>query len=524
MCCALTISVGLGLAMLVVNPAPAFESSGASPLASKPPLSDGDAALAASASNTFGVNLFRRVLAESSGRNVFISPLSMSTALSMAAEGARGETLTQMRSALAVPPTRLASQQPMDEMHQSMLALRSRLLAAAGDPSPEVRTKLTELERELAETNAKADELRNRQHFTESHKWSERAQAIASEINTLRTTIDRFKLSVANALWVDQAFPLVPAYVAKVDKHYGTGGVAPVSLRKNPEGARRTINTWVESRTNNRIVDLLPKGSIQADTALVITNAVYFKGDWAEPFEEKQTKSDGFLRPDQVPLPVKMMRDEYRTAPYAALEADGSVFHTPDRVPKDEAKWPATYPGDGGFTLLEIPYRGNELSMVIIVPRAIGGLASVESKLTSEALSAWIGALQSRPVDVAVPRFKLEFEAEMSGPLKAMGMQRAFVPPQNADGADFGGMSTSTALSEQLYIGQVRHKAFVEVAEQGTEAAAATAVMMAVGSAPRVEETVPFVPVFRADRPFLFVIRDRLTGVLLFMGRVSSIP
>ena len=174
------------------------------------------------------------------------------------------------------------------------------------------------------------------------------------------------------------------------------------------------------------------------------------------------------------------------------------------------------YPGKDGFTMVELPYRAGGLAMVVLAPQSPDGLAALEAKLTPEKLAAWVTGLAKRKVHVVLPKFRLETNYRMKPTLKAMGMVSAFAPG-GPKGADFSGMNVSRR--PDLYISAVIHKAFVDVNEEGTEAAAATAVVMTLKSA---RFRAPFVPTFKADRPFLFLIRDTRSGTILFLGRVTN--
>jgi serine protease inhibitor len=183
---------------------------------------------------------------------------------------------------------------------------------------------------------------------------------------------------------------------------------------------------------------------------------------------------------------------------------------------------PDLYLDSHGFAMLEMPYKGEQLSMVVIVPQSADGLADLEKKLSSDQLQTWIDRLQRRAVNVFLPKFKLETTYKMADTLKAMGMARAFADPRDpANGAQFDGMNASQDPEQKLYISKVIHKAFVEVSEKGTEAAAATAVRVGP-RAMSVGRSLSFTPTFHADKPFLFVIRDKPTGTILFVGRVTD--
>lgn len=280
----------------------------------------------------------------------------------------------------------------------------------------------------------------------------------------------------------------------------------------------------MEDRTEQRIKDLIPSGALTALTRLVITNAIYFQGQWTVPFQEASTRPQDFTRGDGTLTSVRMMNDPWRSSgSYAAFTGAGEFFETPIQIPANEAQRPPTYPDDAGFQMLQLPYKGGDLAMVFLLPRSARGLSALEDLLTQANLSAWLARLEQRAVDTEIPRFKLEYQAEMSGTLRGLGMRRAFVSPENPGGAEFGGVTTSSDLLQQLFISAVLHKSWVEVSEKGTEAAAATAVMMApAGAAMEPRVMVPFTPRFRADRPFLFLIRDTGSGAILFMGRMND--
>jgi serine protease inhibitor len=208
-------------------------------------------------------------------------------------------------------------------------------------------------------------------------------------------------------------------------------------------------------------------------------------------------------------------------ARYGAFKQDGSFFNTPSHVPRKGAAPGTLYPDDNGFELIELPYKGNEVSMVVIVPRSASGLPGLERLLNGRTLQNFVGKLQQRSVHVHLPKFKMESSFDLGESLKELGMKRAFRDPLENDAAQFDGISDTTDPSEKLYITKVLHEAFVEVNEKGTEAAAATAVMFEKKSEGMPEDE-PFTPTFKADKPFVFLIRDQKTGAILFLGRVMN--
>jgi serine protease inhibitor len=480
---------------------------------------------AVTANNSFAIDLYLQLAKDAQGKNVFFSPYSMSSALAMTAEGARGETAAQMGKVLCFPES--ARHAGDDNQPWNMAVIHTGIAALNGRFNPKpvsqgVRDKIAALRKDLDETNRKAAELQRGNSWREGMDEAAKAQKIAAELNAMLAHVDLYELRVANALWGEKTYPFSPAYLETVHKYYG-GGAFPVDFKNKAEGERQKINAWVEDQTNQRIKDLIPAGCIDALTRLVLTNAIYFKGEWKEPFEASLTKEDDFIAAGEK-LRVPLMYKGYlRDARYAAFNSDGTSFDTPKEVPAGPAPDPATvYPGKGGFVLAELPYKGGDLAMVAILPQDADGLPELEKKLSGENVQSWLSKLQARTVHVYLPKFKLETSYGMNDALSAMGMPRAFVDPSKPNGAQFDGMTTSADLEHKLFIGAVLHKAFVDVNEKGTEAAAATAVLMPAAAAFRPPKMVPFIPTFRADHPFLFAIRDVKTGTLLFLGRLTS--
>ncbi len=481
------------------------------------PLPQGNGNTAASATNQFAIDLYRHLAKRDPG-NLFLSPYSIATALAMTAEGAREETLAQMRRILHL------GDGPMADVHASFGALQRRLVGGGGDTSPQVLESIVALRARLAKLNAAASEAANRSKWKEANEAEGDARRTADELNRLLATVDRYELRVANSLWFEHTAPPLPAFLAALGRHYGTGRANALDFRGDPSGARRRINDWVGEQTARRILDLIPAHGIDTNTRLVLANAVYFRGEWAEPFEERSTTDADFMLSSGMRSVVRLMRDEWREGvPYAAFTGAGEYFDTPRTVPAHAgAVAPSikTYPGAGGFQIIELPYKGGDLAMTILLPQTPDGLSRLEEMLTAERLTQWLGKLDRREVDTALPRWSQRSACELGGALQALGMQRAFTDPRTGHGAQFAGMNAETDPTRQLFVGEVFHQAFVEITEKGTEAAAATAVVMAVGSAVRPIEMVPFRPVFRADHPFVFLIRDRSSGAVLFVGRV----
>ncbi len=289
------------------------------------------------------------------------------------------------------------------------------------------------------------------------------------------------ELNMANALWTERGHPFLPGFLKIAQDQYGAN-LNQVEFKTGAAAARNEINRWVEQKTKQKIHDILPPGSVDALTRLVLANAVYFKGAWVKPFVKAETSSQPFhlSATHQIAVPLMHHFDEIR------------------------------YMEDKDFQAAELPYSGGQLSMVILLPRQIDAWGSLEDRLNPALLSRALGQMRQHKVEIFLPRFKLECAFDLNDVLSRMGMPDAF-----GGRADFSGMD-GTRL---LYISGVFHKAWGEVNEEGTEAAAATAVT-AVASA--VMKRPPPPPIFRADQPFLFFIRDTHAGSLLFLGRLSD--
>jgi serpin B len=303
-------------------------------------------------------------------------------------------------------------------------------------------------------------------------------QAFASLDQAIEPTEDAgYELAVANALWGMRGYAFVPQFLDTLRSSYQA---TFQELDFGDEAAaRQTINAWVEEQTRGKIKDLIPPRLLDGLTRLVLTNAIYFKGAWATEFDPKLTKEAPFTMLDGNKVNVALM---HRRAEMAYAETDDAQ-------------------------VVELPYKGDDLGLVAIVPRQTDGLPALEARLSAEWLASTIDALQTKEVLLFLPRFKIEAKFGLSDTLQAMGMTDAF-----SASADLTGIGDQKG---DLYIKAVLHKAFVEVNEEGTEAAAATAVVVT-------ERAMPRLPEVRADHPFLFVIRHKATGAILFMGRLSK--
>jgi len=515
------------------SPAPAKELPEEKPVREHKPLKalTQDTHALVKSNTDFALHLYGR-LAGNQEHNLFFSPYSITSVLTMVVEGARGETAEQMGKVLRYADTfrhgsKLDATTPWDtpRIHTGMATLNDHITSGSVPPPKPIRNRLTFLRKELKAANHQVGELQKEGNWNAAYDVAARAQKLAAEINRLQVQYGQYELRVANALWGEKTYPFRQAFLDTLQKHYPGAGFFPVDFRSDFEGARNRINGWVEEQTHERIKEIISKDVLKEKSKemmrLVLTNAIYFKGEWAEVFQERATKNDDFTLAGGTKARVPMMHRGYMPGVrYAAFRGNGTFFDTPRQVPEGKIDAKRVYPDEGGFALLELPYKGSEVSMVVIVPRSADGLPALEKNLTSASLQAWVGKLEQRPVHVFLPKFKLETTYALEKALQAMGMVRAFKDPGLSDGAQFDGMCASADPAEKLYISKVLHKAFVEVNEKGTEAAAATAVMMPKkDAAPR---EVPFFPTFKADRPFVFLIRHVRTGSILFLGRMTN--
>jgi serine protease inhibitor len=364
---------------------------------------------------------------EQQGKNIFYSPYSISAALAMTYEGAKGQT---------------------------------------------------------------ADEMKSVFHFPENNILRPNFAAIYNKINK---GAQDYELRTGNALWVQQDYPFLEDYLDRVERYYG-GKAANVDFVNKTEETRQTINRFIEEQTNNRIKNLIPQGILDYLTRLVLTNAIYFKGTWEWEFDKSETQERNFkITPENV-VKVDMM------------------YMSPDKTEFNYANLEK-------LQILELPYKGDKISMLILLPKQGEGydintgemvafdytLEDIE--LSTEKLEEYKTKMQLTKLDgIYLPKFEFETKYFMENVLSALGMPTAF-----STQADFSGMDGT----KDLFISSVIHQAFVKVDEQGTEAAAATAVVMTFTSA------MPS-SIFRADHPFIFLIQEKDTGNILFLGKVLN--
>ena len=329
--------------------------------------------------------------------------------------------------------------------------------------------------------NETALQISQTMNFQPDNKFNSDYKKLLVKLN--KGTAGKIKLNIANGLWAQKDFRFLDSYFGLVKSNYNSEmknvDFADVSDR---EKTREEINTWVEEITNDKIKDLLSPGDLTSFTRMVLVNAIYFYGDWEEPFKKKSTMPATFSQMDGNQIQVPFMNQQSR---YNYFE-------------------------DAIIQVLEIPYKDNRASMVIFLPYKNNGIAEFEKLFDYTYYQDIIASFQTNEVRLSLPKFQTTFKINLGSTLSQMGMPLAF----SRDSADFSGMTGK----RDLCISNVVHQAFIDVDEQGTEAAAATAVIMMTTSAPPKTD----IKVFDADRPFVFLIKDNATGSILFMGKVMK--
>ena len=319
-----------------------------------------------------------------------------------------------------------------------------------------------------------ADEIKSVFHFPESNILRPNFAKIYNSINK---AIKDYELKTGNALWVQQDYPFLEDYLTKIEKYYG-GKAANIDFIKETEASRLTINSFIEEQTNKKIKNLIPDGFIDVTTRLVLTNAIYFKGDWQWQFDKSDTFEGDFRITDNNIVKTEMMN----------MEPDKTEFN---------------YVDTEELQILELPYKGDKISMLILLPK--DNLDMIESTLSAEKLNEYKSQMKETKLDsIFLPKFEFDTKYFMKDTLAAMGMPTAF-----SRNADFSGMTGM----QDLFIDFVIHQAYIKVDEKGTEAAAATAVGM------KLPAVMPD-NIFNADHPFIFVIQEKENGSILFLGKV----
>ncbi len=384
-----------------------------------PGMTDTELAAVVNGDIALGLDLLR---VTAGSENTMLSPYSIATALSMLYPGARGETADEIAAVLHLE----VSDETLHEVRNAID------LALGAEPPPQ-----------------RPDDSRT-----------------------------PFAIRPANSAWGQGGYPFLDEYLEVLATQYGAG-LRLLDFASDPEGARQTINKWVEEATEDRIKDLIPEESLDSLTRLVLVNAIWFKANWAEQFDPELTTSDPFTLASADEISVPMMHGSFRTG----------------------------YTSNDRFEAVRLPYAG-DAAMVIAVPTN-GSLAELVSTLTPDDLA--VDHWGSYQVEVSMPSFEFEAEIDLDGALKELGMVKAFNEPSGPNGANLTGI---TELRE-LFVTDALHKTFIAVDETGTEAAAATALIIGVTSLPQPAT-------FTVDQPFLFWIEHTITGEMLFLGQVTD--
>uniref|UniRef100_A0A8C2E9V1 Serpin B6 n=1 Tax=Cyprinus carpio TaxID=7962 RepID=A0A8C2E9V1_CYPCA len=429
-----------------------------------------------SAANTqFSLNLFKKISGGNASGNVFYSPISISSALAMVSLGARGNTAAQMFKVLGFNnPAKPDAATPVT--HQQ--AQKPQIACGVkGQHEPPMMQQTQKLEQKSPAQLTPGQKIEDQIHSSFNKLMSE-----------LKKPGAPYVLSLANRLYGEQSYQFVEKFLSDAKRYY-EAGLEEVDFKKKSEDARVDINKWVEKNTQEKIKDLLPQGSIGEMTKLVLVNAIYFKGNWEKKFPKEATRDGQFKLNKTHTKPVKMMRQK--------------------------SKFPLALIPEMNSQVLELPYVGKNLSMLIILPNEIQdettGLQKLEKALTYEKLMEWTkpSKMLQEQVQVTLPRFKMEESYDkMRSLLISMGMEDVF----DLQKVNLSGMSPNN----DLVVSKVIHKAFVEVNEEGTEAAGATGVVIETTSMPLDPKT------FIADHPFLFFIRHNPSNSILFYGRFCS--
>jgi len=383
-----------------------------------PQVSAADSTTLASDDAAFAFAAYKQIII-AGNTNLVFSPASISIALAMTYAGAAGTTATEMAQALhfSLPPGQLHP--AFNALDQTLASRGQGKLGADGGP---------------------------------------------------------MRLHIVNALWAEQSYTFKTTFLDTLAANYGAG-MNLLDFISAPDPSRLTINAWVAAQTEDKILDLLPAGSVDSSTKLVLTNAVYFNAAWNVPFDPNDTRDGSFTLIDSSNVTAQFMNAELFGIP--AVQGTN-------------------------FVAASLPYADNNLSLLVVIPAA-GKFTQVESSLDASTLASLVAGLTSQQVRLTLPRFKVETGTSLAKLLQTLGMTSAFIPGT----ADFSGMDGT----HSLFISDVIHKAFIDVAEKGTEAAAATGVVVTGAAAPSGL-------LVSADHPFLYFLRDQPTGAILFMGRV----
>ncbi|CAH1784046.1 unnamed protein product [Owenia fusiformis] len=395
--------------------------------------------------NHFALDLYQHTI-KSERKNVFFSPLSIFTALSMTYGGSRDLTTSEMEEVMHLAP-----------LNQNIHCTFKELLGSLKSPSPQLNMK---------------GKIYSKEELIDMMKSGARPSA-------------DYQLNMANKIYAKDDHPFLQDFISMIQTDY-IADIEKVNFAKDAEAIRQNINRWVEAETANKIKDLIPGGVLDALTCLVLINAIYFKGDWATKFKRYNTEND-----------VDFHISDTNKVKFDMMNINSSFYM--ESLPDLKSK------------VLELPYINNKLSMIILLPDEKNGISELENKLSIDILQTICYQVRGwkMEVDVSLPRFKMEQSFDLGNSLTTLGMKQLF----QEGSADLSGINGT----KELYVSKVLHKAFVEVNEEGSEAAAATAVVCQLQCA-----RFNITPTFRCDHPFIFFIRDNRSNAILFMGKLAT--
>lgn len=432
------------------------------------------------ANTKFALALFQKLREEENNGNIFYSPFSISAALAMVKLGTAGNTATQISEVLCFSEP-AAPQPEVDCAQMSQQTNQPYAMQSQMQTRMQMRTQIQRTSRLPGYLRKCIKPQDDNNNVDES---------FAKLLEELKKPDALYALNLANRLYGEETYTFRDDFLDETKKYYDAK-LEKVDFSSNPETARTTINNWVEERTEGKITDLLASDAVTSSTRMVLVNAIYFKGKWNSQFKEEDT----------IEVQFRINKNEEKTV----------------KMMQQKSKFYFNFNEEAGFKVLELPYEGNDpnkhdLSMIIILPNDREddtALEKLEKELTYDKFKEWTGkeAMMNTEVQVSLPRFKVEESYDLKKVLMSMGIVDAF----DVSLSNFSGMSENN----NLLLSKVVHKSFVEVNEEGTEAAAATAAVVS-------ERSAMIIETFNADHPFLFFIRHNPSNTVLFAGRFST--
>jgi serpin B len=528
----------LTLALVALQESPAAE-----PLPDAAPLVTAHERIVARAMTDFGFDLHRALASQAPNADSFVAPYSLARSFAILAEGARGETAREFHAALRWPAEALVETASgprfrPEVVHAGLAAFARRVEFVDVEKEADLRQRIEEVRAEYESLFLHDRELRDGRGrrsvrrvervvedldrdemealLAEADRRRAEGTRLAREFWHLVGLLPGHDLSTQRALWIESSWALVPTHTALLEEFHGPQQIRSVPFATDPSAARAALEAWCLEFARRPLGDLVPLSTFDESTRLVQIDTLDLVAGWAHEFDEYWTEAAEFTATDGTRASVELMstwfEDDVR---YGGFERDGSLFETP--IDYEVGTEPNGYPSEGGFQVVELPYRGDTLSFLLFLPIDTNGLSALEGRITSTELGRIVAALVERTTDVELPRFEISKTTELSSALDRLGVQRAFIDPTSeGGGADFSGCVQDRP--EGLVLDAITHRAGIRVDEKGTVVEVATIVGRRYGGR-EYQPRIPFVPVVRADHPFLFVVIDRATNAVLFVGR-----